>query len=128
MNGHEKGDCEAAASGAPSKITDADLSKAASWIRSGARVAYENEATCSVRISIVGRLDECKQTLQIGGMPGARNKRGVLIDVYVAAHDSIRAVLSDPIRAELEPFIIGVGHVLTHDTAEGFEVVLRDCG
>lgn len=100
----------------------ADIVKTASILRTSARiaVALANGNGCLVSLSIVDR--EEGQRIQIGSSPCRIQEPFELIRVYVNVPSliAVRSMLIAPLRKEIEPFIIGVGEVRTHDFAEGF--------
>ena len=101
------------------------LHQAASVIRSSARGATQQWA-CSIVVSGVLCCGEIAQTLQVVACPCRPTISNELVrfDCHlfddVPSQNAWKALL----RQELEPFILGVGQVRVHDSAEGI-IVLR---
>ena len=109
-----------------------ELSKLASQIRTAAVTAmsYDSEWMCLINVSFRDQDGKLGEGIHICGAPCRREKPAELVRVYFDVnHDKtvIDSVLL-PLRAEIEPFIIGVGNVRTQDCAEGFVVYHVDEG
>lgn len=108
------------------------IPRLAEIIRSGARFAVGNGqgagALYSFSFSVSDDLGKDGELVQVGGAPNVANVPGELVRVYLHLPSHVVGIHLRPLRDEIEPFIEGVGQVLTHDTPEGFIVSLRDDG
>jgi hypothetical protein len=103
-----------------------ELSKIASVLRTSARIGASLGVgnACLVSLSLVDRLGEHGQGIEIGSAPCSAKEADELVRVYVNVDClvSVESMLLAPLRRELEPFIIGVGEIATHNFEEGFVI------
>ena len=99
------------------------VERVASILRTGARLSMSTGEACLIRLS---SFDEDNGGVHIGSAPTKRNDPSELVRVYVDVPDAIHGVLCNSLRAEIEPFIMGVGKVMTHKFQEGFIIALGE--
>ena len=67
------------------------------------------------------------ETVQIGAMPARAKVSGEVVRLYLHLDDLVCFLpMRDAVRFALEPFFVGSRQLTVHDTAEGYEVILRD--
>jgi hypothetical protein len=106
------------------QFSDDCIRKIAAIVRTSARLAASCDEGWGVllRISIRNQLSKGKECLQIWSAPRRVHVIEELVEAHLLVDDDVAlgGVIGEPLRAELGPFIEGVGQIVMKETPEGF--------
>jgi hypothetical protein len=104
--------------------SDDCVRRIAAIVRTSARLAASCDEGWGVllRISIRNQLGKGEERLQIWSAPRRVYVIEELVEAHLLVDDDIAlgGVIGEPLRAELGPFIEGVGQIVMKETPEGF--------
>jgi hypothetical protein len=112
---------------ASAKPTSA-VERLAAIIRTSALLAFDNDCSCLLCFPATYLGGQPSEGLHIASLPCRRSEAGELIRAYFDVNDGVTPVdiFFSPLRALIEPSIVGVGNVVLHERAEGFVISLYD--
>jgi hypothetical protein len=107
----------------------ANLIQLSHVLRDAAWAAADGYAT-SVFVSHAFLVSKVPEALKVGAGPCVREEPGELVRLHIDGFERVphQDELIVLLARDLEPFIMGVGEIVVHQTADGLKILFRDNG